>query len=165
VKIQATHDLPCSVETFWELYFDEAYNAAVDRELDLGENQVLSREDDGDLVRMTVRVAPRREIPRAVRKVLRSATLAYTEHRELDRSRSHLAWRVTHEAVGPRRLDCSGVLRVEARGDDRCRRVLDGAIDVRIPMVGRFIEKAIATDVVRCYDVAAAFLPRWLESR
>jgi len=165
VKIQATHDLPCSVETFWELFFDEAYNAAVDRELDLAENQVLAREDDGDIVRMTVRVAPRREIPAAVRKVLRSATLAYTEHREIDLAASRLAWRVTHEAVGPRRLICDGDLRVEPLGPDHCRRILGGAIQVRIPVVGRFIEKAIASDVVRCYDVAAAFLPRWLESR
>ena len=163
MKIEATHDLPCSVQTFWDLYFDEAYNRALDSELDLAENHILEREDDGDVVRMTVRIAPKREVPAAVRKVLRSATLAYYETRVLDRSQSRITWNVTHDAVGPKRLDCRGVLKVRATSDATCRRVLDGVIVVRIPVVGRFVEKAIASDVVRCYDVAASFLPRWLE--
>ena len=163
LKIQATHDLPCAARTFWDLYFDDDYNGGLDRELNLAENQVLERDDDGDITRMKVRVAPAREVPAAVRKVLPSATLAYNEHRVLDRRRGHLDWRVTHDAVGPKRLRCEGVLDVIPTGEESCRRVLDGEIKVRIPLVGRFIEKAIATDVVRCYDVAADFLPRWLE--
>jgi len=165
LKIQATHDLPCSADTFWDLYFDDDYNGGLDRELNLAENTVLERRDDGDITHMKVRIAPAREIPAAVRKVLRSATLAYYEHRDLDLSRGHMDWRVTHDAVSSRRLHCEGVLDVIPAGEGRCRRVLDGVIDVRIPVVGRFIEKAIATDVVRCYDVAADFLPRWLEQQ
>ncbi len=162
MEIQAIHVLPCSAERFWQLYFDDACTRALQDALDLARCDVLEQERRGDLVVMRVHIAPRREVPAAVRRVLRDATLAYDEIREIDVGRGLLRWRAEHPMLG-RRFACSGTVGVHPEGDARCRRVLDGRIRVHVPGVGRLIERSVAADVGRSYDTSARFIARWIE--
>jgi len=113
------------------------------------------------LLLLVPRLTPRREVPRAVQKMVKSATLGYVEERLYDADRSCIDWKALHGALG-RRFHCQGQFRVEPEGDGS-RRVLEGEIRVRILGVGKLIEKTIASDVERTYDVSARFIARWLE--
>lgn len=161
VKIYASHHLPCSVETFWRLYFDDEYKEALDREMDLAEHVILEDVPRGDRRFIRARLTPNREIPKAVQKVFRSATLSYVEERLYDADRSRIDWTALHDMLG-KRFRCSGQFSVQPEGDGS-RRILDGSIEVKILGVGRLIEKTIASDVERTYDVSARFIGRWLE--
>jgi Protein of unknown function (DUF2505) len=161
VKIYASHHLPCTPETFWRLYFDDAYREALDREIGLAEHVILSDEPRGDKRFIRARLTPRREVPRAVQKMVKSATLGYVEERLYDADRSRIDWTALHGALG-RRFHCQGLFRVEREGDGS-RRVLEGEIRVSILGVGKLIEKTIASDVEGTYDVSARFIARWLE--
>lgn len=161
MKIYASHHLPCPPETFWRLYFDDEYKEALDREMDLAEHVILEDTPRGDRRLIRARITPRREVPRAVQKVIKSATLGYEEERLYDAQRSQIDWKALHAALGSR-FHCQGLFRVDPEGDG-CRRVLEGEIRVKILGVGKLIERGIASDVERTYDVAARFIARWLE--
>ena len=164
MKIQATHDLPCSADTFWELYFDDGYKTALDQHLALAEHRILAEEQQEDRLIISAHIVPERDIPAPIRKILRGATLSYDERRIYDARRSQIDWRASNGLVGDR-MRCEGSLVVQPTGPDSCRRVLDGFIEIHLPVVGRLMERGIAADVVGSYDRAAEFLTRWVRER
>jgi len=162
MKIRATHEFPCTPEMYWQWNFDDAYNRALDRELELTEHRVLSEHQDGPRRVIRARITPKRDVPSVVRKLMRNATLAYEEERVFDPRRSRLDWQAFYGLLGDR-FACAGFVSIEAVGTDSCRRILDGTVRVRVLGLGRLIEKGIASDVQQTYDRSAAFIRRWLK--
>jgi hypothetical protein len=69
-----------SLADYEKLYFDEAFNIALCKAVNLDRTVVKREEKDGHLSR-AVRVSPRdREIPGPLVKVLGSSRIEYTEH-------------------------------------------------------------------------------------
>ncbi len=161
MKILADHEFPCTPEAYWRWNFDDEYNRALDRELELTEHRILSERQDGPRRVVRARITPKRDVPPAVRKWMKNATLAYEEERVFDPERSRLDWQAFYGLLGER-FTCAGYVSVEAVGSDACRRILDGDVRVRVLGLGRLIEKGIATDVQRTYDQSAVFIRRWM---
>ncbi len=163
MKLTLRDDYDCSVERFWEgLFFELDYNRALYRDgLGFEQMEIVADDvsDDGRR-RRRMRVKPKLDAPRAVRKLIGDA-LTYVEQGEYDPRTMRWSTRIVPSRVADR-IRISIVVHCEPRGDDRCVRVADFEFDVRVIGLGRIFEQFIARTMRENYTKAARFSNRWL---
>ena len=108
-----------------------------------------------------IRAVPKLKLPAVLDKLV-GDTFAYEEHGTLDRARNEWTWRMVprKEIVATR-----GTLRVEAAGDNQCRRFDEVIIEGKIFGVGGIIESTAEKEVRASWAKELAFLTRWLEKQ
>lgn len=117
----------------------------------LGRPELLASTTDGDVVTRRIRYAFAGELSPAVTRVVDPERLTWVEHSEFDRSthRGVLQVRPDHYAG---RFSCTATVAFEPAGTGS-RRVVDGELRVRFPLVAGTVERAI---VAGLRDHAAA---------
>lgn len=152
-----------SLADYEKLYFDEDFNVALCKAVEL-DRELIEREQKGSHLRRVVRVAPRgREIPGPVAKVLGADRIEYTEHLDYDFGTYRGTWK-TISSVLPDKVESGGTFAFQAAGDG-VKRILEGEVKVKIFGVGGMIERFIVADVEKSYDQAAGFTRDWLAKR
>lgn len=142
-----------------QLYFDEAFNIALCQAVGL-HRVLVSRDDSGGRIRRVVRVAPERELPGAVAKLLGTTRLEYTETIDYTWGSGRGTWS-TQMAVMTDKVDSRGTFGFVASGT-AVTRIIEGDVTVRVPLIGGTIEKAVVSEVCTGYDKAAEFTRQWL---
>ncbi len=153
MKIDVRHSLPCSVERFWQLYWDDGFDEQLRRHTAV-KRELLSETWDGKIRVRRVRFSPQRELPAPIAAILGAQRLAYEQENRFDQARNEMRWTVLPSLL-PGRLTASGRFRIEEDGDDSCVLRIDGDIIVAIPFVGGQVEKAIVTEIERSYSKLA----------
>lgn len=161
-RLSIRHRFPCSVDTFWEMFWDEEYEAMVS-EAAAVERETLEDRMEGEVRVLVSRTTPDRELPVAVAKVIGANKLIYTQTTRFDRAASRLSWEVQPNVMADK-VTAKGLFEVRPT-DEGCERSVAGEIEVRVPLIGRRVEKAIVEDVSRNYDEAAKASLRWLAAR
>jgi hypothetical protein len=162
VKLNVRHRFDCTPETFWEMYWDEAFDEALRAESGVTREILEEREDEGVLIRR-IRITPDRELPGPAAALLGAKKLVYEQENKWDRAANVLHWRVI-PTILPGKLDASGTFRVEAVPGG-CEQVVEGNISVNVLFVGGQIEKAVVSEVEKSYDKTAAISRAWLKKR
>lgn len=164
MRFSVQHHYPIAADRFFgAMFFDDDYNQTLYRQ-GLGFEsftvEEIERDAAGGVISRTAAVRPRLVMPRAVAKLLGDA---FT-YREVGRRQGN-AW---HSEIVPSRLadkvSIKTVMRVEPAGADRCLRVADFTVDVRIFGVGKVLAKFIERTLRESYDKATAHSVRWLEA-
>jgi uncharacterized protein DUF2505 len=148
--------LPCSAETFWKVFFDEAYSRALFLdELQFKEFTVLEKTETS----RKIRVVPKVNLPGPLQKLV-GESFGYEEHGTLDRAAGVWTWRMVpkKEIVATR-----GTTRIEPAGDNQCRRSDEVIIEGKIFGLGGVIESTAEKEVRASWAKEMAFLTRWLE--
>lgn len=160
-RITVTHDLDCTTERFWKLYWDEDYTRAQLLEgLGFGQAEFLAFDETEQEIHRRMRITPRLIVPAAVERVIGPA-LAMEERGRFDKTSQTFHWRQVL-AVLPEKLVPSGTVRVDPLGDARCRRTSDLQFEAKIFGVGKLIEDIAVKNMRRGFDEAAEFMNRWL---
>jgi hypothetical protein len=107
----------------------------------LGRPEVLERDEDGHLVRLLVRYRFTGDLSPAVRRVIDPERLTWVEHTTHDLARFEVDFRMAPDHYADK-LRSSGRYHFEADGE-RTRRVAEGDLNVRVPIVSAAIERAI----------------------
>lgn len=163
MKFQVEHRFSgLTLAEYEKLYFDEAFNQALCDTVGL-QRVLVSLDDDGKRIRRSVRVAPDREVPAPVAKVIGAVKLEYTETVEYVWGSGRGTWTTTPQVL-PDKVKSSGDFRFTASGSDVLRAV-SGEIEVKIFGLGGLVEKFIVADVEKSYDKAAEFTRNWLASK
>lgn len=158
-----SHVFAGRADDYWWAFFDEECTRRQYDAVGVRAFEVLERtETDAELVRV-VRVTPARELPGFIRK-LTGASLSYTETSRLDRA-AQIATTEVVPATLSGRIEMGGTHRLEAVDADRFRRVFEGRIDARVPLVGRRIEAAVLADMEASYAAGARLTQSFLDSR
>lgn len=152
MKLKADHTFACPPERFWEIFWDDAYNQALDG-ASAATREVTSDTTTNGVRKWTTRVTPQRELPKAVQKLIGSAKLSYDQHSVLDIAKGTLQWQVVPHVLTDK-VKAAGTMTVTATPGG-CRRVAEGDITVKVAFVGGQIEKAIVSDVEASYAKAA----------
>lgn len=161
-RIQAQHVFDCDTETYWTLFWDPRYDAILQSKAAY-EREIFDDRTEGSVRTWRARVTPDRELPGMVKKLLGTDKLIYEQHNRLDMAQGVLEWRVVPAVMGDK-IDCKGVIRLTPEGSGRCRRVVDGQIEVKVFGVGGRIEKAIVDNVMASYNNAAEAVHEYLKS-
>lgn len=140
-----------TVDQVFDSDVDQVVRAMADRSLyealpelpKLSQPEVLSHEVDGDVVKMRIRYRFDGDLSSAVRAVLDPSRLSWVE-----RSTHDLAARQGTFAMEPDhyadRFRCSGSFSYIDDGDG-CRRLVEGDLRVRAPLVAGTVERAIVS--------------------
>ena len=129
----------------------------------LGQPELVAQTDDGDTVQQDVRYAFVGDLSSAVTKVVDPARLTWVEHSELDR-RTHRTTFVIRPDHYADRLTCSGTVTLDEQGDGT-RRMVEGDLRVRFPLVAAKVERAIVAGLRDHASAEARVVQGWLDLR
>jgi hypothetical protein len=130
------------VEAVARVYTDPGFYERLGELPKLGRPEVLDREEDGSEVRLAVRFRFSGDLSPAVKKVVDPAKLSWVEESVHDLARHTVAFTMRPDNYADR-LRFAGSCRFEPAADGRTRRVSEGDVVVRVPLVGRAVEGAI----------------------
>lgn len=159
MEIRISHTFPCSPKVYWETAWDPAFERELRAEAEV-DFTVLEERIDGQRAFTRTRISPRRELPLLAQKALGQTRFSYVQEVDSDNINYTTRWRVTADVMSDR-LKCSGVSRI-VDGGDTCERVIEGSIDVAIPLVGGAVERQIVSEIERSYERAADVIRRHL---
>jgi hypothetical protein len=159
MKIAFRHRLPALPAAAWAELQSEAYSEAVAKEGGADVEVLEQTERNGARVRR-IRVTGRRPLPGFAQAALGTERLSYVQEETSIPGAHKLRWKVVPEAL-PDRVVAEGTYELLPDGNGSIR-AIDGTIDVRIPLVGGRIEKALAEELQKSYDRTALFAQRWL---
>ena len=158
MKIHVSHTFDCSAERFWEVFWDEGFDAAMLKASGLA-REILSDEDDGVVRRWRVRLTPDRELPKAAAAFLGSKKLIYEQENAWNRETGVLDWTVIPMVLTDK-VNAQGTVIVRGLGET-CVREVDGLVEVNV-FLGKRVEKAIIADAEKSYARAAEAMREWL---
>lgn len=141
---------------------DPAFLSELSRLPNLGAPEVLSHEVDGDVVRQQVRYRFTGHLAPAVTAVVDPDRLTWVEDTSYD-LRSHRGDHRVRPDHYAGRLKASYTSRVEPAGDGT-RRLTEGEVAVRFPLVGGRVEKAIVSGLAEHAHLEATALEQWLRN-
>jgi hypothetical protein len=159
VKLQARHAFDCTPARFWEMYWDDDFDAMLMTGATFTRELLEDTESNGVRTRR-VRITPHQELPSAAAAILGTSKLVYDQENRFDLAKSEVAWRVI-PTILPGKLDANGRFQVVAtpRG---CEQVVDGDITVNVRFVGGRIESAVIGEVEKSYSRTAEVSRAWL---
>lgn len=158
------HEIRCSVDRFWALFFDPAFTKEMIVDgLGFAACDIDPVVDEGSLRTRTMRVTPKIDVPAAVAKLL-GPRLGYTEKGKLDTRTQEWSYEIVLSVLSDR-IRMGGKVRVDAAGADRCMRHSDLWVDVRIFGVGALVEKAAEKNMRDGWDRSATWMNRVLAER
>lgn len=162
MRFRAEHEFKgISLAEYEKLYFDEGFNDALCKAVNLDRTLERREEKNGTLER-AVKVGPDREVPKPVAKVIGANRIEYTEHLKYAYGSYEGTW-YTVSSIMSDKVDTRGTFGFDELPDGVLRWV-EGEIDVKIFGVGRVVEKFIVADIERSYERAAEFTQRWIDS-
>jgi len=159
-KVTESVVLPCAPDAVWKLFLDEAYM----RDFYMGELAFKGFEviEMGEASRK-LRLVPKMSLPGPIEKLV-GDSFAYEDHATLDRAKNVWTWRMMAPAkiTGPRRdlLSTGGTIRLEARGENECRRTDDVTIEGKVFGLGGLIEASAEKELRNAWTKEFAFIRR-----
>jgi len=160
------HDFDCSEATFWQVTFlDEDFNRRLYLDtLRFPVWKVLDQKVTDDALERRVEVRPLVEnLPSAIKKMV-GDRFGYVEEGKLDRKQNRYRFRVIPTAM-PDKTHISGEMRTERLGDNRCRRIVEFSVEVKVMMLGKIVEQKTIEDTRASYDKMAVFLKQYLKEK
>jgi hypothetical protein len=154
------HEFTCSPERFWEVFFDDAFNAALNPRVGLRERRFLELEDTPTHKHWKVLALPERELPGFV-KAFVSGELGYVETASFDKVANRIDCKV-EPTLMKEKIEIASTYTLETIAPGRLKRSYVGSVNVKVPLVGRKAEEFIIRDMSASYDKTAVFTNEWL---
>ncbi len=148
-----------SLEDYEKLHFDEEFNIALCKAVKLS-REVVKLENTDERFERRVKVGPDREIPKAVKKVLKADRIEYEEHLVYHWGTYKGTWETTPSVLA-NKVETKGTMGF-TKVATGVKRWSEGEIKVKILGVGGVAEKFIVSDVEKSYDDAAKFTQKWI---
>jgi len=163
MRYTISDDFDTSLEHYWQVFFDDAYNAELYKRLKVG-REVLEVKQEGEgeslIVRRKIKLSPQREVPALVAKFVKGA-ITYTEQGVFT-ARTNTLEIVTIPGFMADQLTTRGTYKVQSIGPGKVRRTWDGEISCKIPLLGGKVEKHIVEEVTASYRDTTEFTRKWL---
>ncbi len=115
---------------------------------------LVSKTDNGDgSITWRFKVVAGGDVPPAVRKVLSEEMLTWHEDTKFVPAEHTIHWTITPLAERAQKLlESHGIWKLIPAGKGT-RRVIEGHINVKVPLIGKLVEQYLAGELKRNYDV------------
>lgn len=163
IKYRVEDEFETSIDGYWEMFFSDAYNAALWEHLEIDRQQVeFRKEGDGDdrIVHRHQKLVPRREVPKVLKKIVGGA-IAYDEINVFHRANSTMEVTTIPNFMGEK-FDAKGQYIIKEAGPGRVVRIWDAYCSCTVPLVGGRIEQHVVGEVKDSYKRTTAFTRKWL---
>ena len=156
MKLYCEHRIARDAQKLWAVLHTPAFETRLARAIGLDEYSELEREETRDAVYRKIRVVP--HIPSAFRSLLQrvgaAERVSYIEEQWQSREAMEVRWRMTPSLLADR-TRIEGRIRIDPLDATSCLRVLDGTVNVRLPGLGRAVERAIVSGALEAYEKSA----------
>ena len=163
-KFTLTHTFDCTVATFWQVFLDKDYNDKLYKgALSFPEFSVSEQKETETEVTRRCGGQPKMDVPGPVAKLLGS-NFRYTEEGRLDKASNTWTWKLIPSTLADKLIQ-TGKMRIEAVGDNRCRRVVEIQMEAKVFGLGGIIESASEKQLRDGWEKSAVFLTKWLKEK
>ena len=152
MKLYSQADFQADPATVWNVFASQIFMDRL-REVTQITQTVLERREEGGLVIERIGNVSAKELPSIMSRALGSRTLTYEQTNRFDPATNRLEWAVQLPVMS-NKVDIRGVTTAVVKGSG-CVRTVDGVCNVRVPLVGGRIEKAIVSEFTKSYARAA----------
>ncbi|HEY8079084.1 MAG TPA: DUF2505 family protein [Labilithrix sp.] len=161
-KFTMTHDLDCDVEKFWDLFLNgKEFNEKLFAALEFPEWKLVDQHEEGDVIVRTVKATPKMEAPAAVVKIL-GDRFGYTEHGRYDKKTKIYKFDIETTAMKDK-LKNGGVVRCEANGEGKSKRIVDITAEAKVFGLGGVIESSFEKSYRSGWGKSAEFINEWVK--
>ncbi|MGI5865243.1 MAG: DUF2505 family protein [Myxococcales bacterium] len=128
--------------------------------------ELLEHRDDGAAIVRRVRYVPEPVISRIGTMQVRPEWMSWTEESRFDLHVHRVDYEnVPHVPKIAEVMEQRGVIRFEEAGPGKCRRTVCGSLKIKMPLVGRIVEKVIYPNALKILDEEARLVNAWLAQR
>jgi len=160
VRITIRQAVPVSPTQAIAAYGSPAFYTGRPVRDDIAVLEVVGHDDDGDRVLIEVRFAFTGSVSPAVRAVIDPTKLSWITRTEVRAAEARTDWVVLPDHY-PDRLQASGSYRFAPGGDGPASTVVtvEGELKIRVPIVGRSVERVIVSDLARYIEDEVTSIP------
>ncbi|KYF87947.1 DUF2505 domain-containing protein [Sorangium sp. So ce296] len=160
-KFTITNEINCNVDTFWKLFLDKTFNEELYRkELGFPEYTITEQvETETEIIRRSAG-KPKMNLPGPVEKLLGSG-FRYTEEGKLNKATKVWTFKLTPSTLADKMRN-EGVVRVEAIGDNKVRRIAEIFIEAKVFGVGGLLESSAEKELRQGWEESAVFMNKWI---
>lgn len=161
-RVRIEHDFDCSEKAFWDTFLNTEYNKEMFcQRMKFPRWELLHCDINDEEMRRTVEVEPYvAELPGPVKKVI-GESIRYREEGKLDRKAGSYSFRILPSKLVDK-IIISGRQFTESLGEQRCRRIFEAEVQIKIFGIGSMIEKNVVSDMRKSYDIGAIFTHDYL---
>jgi hypothetical protein len=144
MRFQIEQKIAGPVEAVARIYTEPRFYEVLGELPKLGKPEVLELREEGPIVHLALRFRFTGHLSPAVTRVVDPAKLTWVEESVHDLARCTVTFRMNPDHYADR-LRSQGSVRYEADGEGVTRRLTEGEVAVRMPLVGRAVEGAIVS--------------------
>jgi len=152
MKLSIRNSFPCDPATLWEVFDSAEFDKRLEAQSGV-RREVISESQDGEIGVRVLRCISKKELPGFMAKAMGSKNLEYTQTSRFDPKTNSLEWNVVPTVMADR-VTAKGHTTVTPSGSG-CDRHVQGEITVRLPLVGKRIEKKLMEEIGSSYERAA----------
>jgi len=154
-------EFEATVDDYWSMFFSKAFNDALWPHIDV-EYELLDyrEEQDGDVIHRRQRLTPKREVPRALQRLVKGA-ISYEEANVWRKADSAMSVVVTPSFMSSS-FDSTGTYTVKPAGEGKVLRRWTSKVICKVPMVGGSVEKTVVDSVKESYRRTTQFTREWI---
>jgi hypothetical protein len=163
IEYEIVDEFPTTVDKYWDMFFSDAYNAALWEHLEIKREVIEFRregEGEAEVIHRVQRLTPRRDVPSALRKLVKDA-ISYEERNVWRRAQNAMEV-VTIPNFFADKFTTKGVYKLRPLGSDKLERVWTASCECRVPLVGGKVEKHVVDEVKRSYQATTIFTRKWI---
>lgn len=123
---------------------------------------VIEARDEPDRRFRRIRIETQRSLPAPIAKLLGRSNLSYELQETYEDATMTMTWRVIPSALADR-ITAEGVYQLVASDEPGgCIRIVEGRVEVTLPVVGKRIEKLIGSELESSYEKGTDFAREWM---
>ncbi len=164
MKFAMTHHFDCTPEELWEIFESREFDVRLEEETAVRREVLEESTDDNGVVNKKLRCISLKEMPGVMKKAIGSDHLEFEQTNELDLKESILKWEVVTPFLTDR-VEAGGTTRVDEAEGGGCTRNIQGEINIKLPLVGKKMEKKLSENLSESYEKAAGIARAMIAER
>ena len=160
VRLHAEHEFDAPCDAVLDALLDPAFVPELAALPDVGSVELVDHRLDATSGLMAVRLTYDGAVDGIAATVLGSTTPSWVQTYTIDRTRRVGTLTIVPDSHGSF-IECGAAIALT--GDDhRCRRVIDGSLSIRVPLLGGKAERTLGPAILARIDTEAELLRAWL---
>jgi Protein of unknown function (DUF2505) len=165
VKFKIENEFPTKAENLWEYTLCDDYIENIRRVMNLKVYEMLDRKRTGDVETITMRMVPQAQVPKVVNKLLGGKEFETRDTFVRHHDTMSLEWSNTNNLSSSDRTSSKGRMQLTNVGKNKSKRIIEGDIQVNIPLIGKQVEKFVIGQLTERYKVQADYLTSWAKKQ
>ena len=163
MKLKVRQLYPCTPDQYWEMYWDEDFDAKLQEGSTVDRVVLTQTETDGILTRR-LRFTPQADLPGPVAAIIGSPKLVWEQINKWSRPTGVLSFEVLPTFITADKFSARGTFAVKA-APGGCAVEIDGDIEVRVRFIGGRIEAEVVKQIEDGYAQQKRVSDAWLAER